>query len=392
MERNRICFARDTPKRRFADYLAQRSVRKLLSPAEAIKVLTIGACHSDNIVPHGSGVMAIDPYTSQGLPNPSSALGLGFRRSVKPDLLMPGGREHVRSHTSHAPINLRPVDTPGRNFGIGVACPGLSGETDRKINLSGTSVATALATNAASRILEAIEEIPDDPAYPQVDPTFHAVILKSLLVHTARWDDATTATLKALVNNPQKLYWEHERDEISRFLGFGCPDISRVLDCAAERATLIGWGHLGTREADVYRFPLPATLQGIVGFRAVSITVAWLTPLTLTHRSYRMAKLQAGPGEDKQFSLAVKAAGEQPSDNAAARGTVFHRRWEGDRAATFINGGNLVLNVSCKPTAGELDQPIPYGLAVSLEVGQGVAVPVYDDIRARLRLAARVRT
>jgi hypothetical protein len=225
-----------------------------------------------------------------------------------------------------------------------------------------------------------------------VDPKFHAVILESLLVHTARWDDTTAATLKALVNNPHKLFWQHERDEISRFLGFGCPDISRVLDCAAERATLIGWGYLRAREADVYRFPLPAALQGIVGFRAVSITLAWLTPLTLTHRTYRMAKLQAGPGDDKQFSLAVEAPGGQPSENAAARGTVFHRRWEGERAATFANGGDLVLNVSCKPTAGELDQPIPYGLAVSLEVGQWVAVPVYDDIRERLRLAARVRT
>ena len=44
--------------------LTQRSARKLLSPAEAINVLTIGACHSDNVVPHGSGVMAIDPYMS----------------------------------------------------------------------------------------------------------------------------------------------------------------------------------------------------------------------------------------------------------------------------------------------------------------------------------------
>jgi hypothetical protein len=177
-----------SPETRQNDVLSsivtQRSTRKLLSPAEAINVLTIGACHSDNVVPNGSGLMAIDPYTSPCLPNPSSALGLGFRRSVKPDLLMPGGREHVRSQTSHAPINLRPVDKPGRAFGIGVACPGLRGETDRKINSSGTSEATALATNAAMRILEAIEEIPDDPAYPQVDPNFHAVIPASWRKHT----------------------------------------------------------------------------------------------------------------------------------------------------------------------------------------------------------------
>jgi hypothetical protein len=379
--------------------LDNRSTRKLLSPSEAINVLTVGASHADNIQPQGSGVMALDPYVSSGLPNPSSALGLGFRRGVKPELLMPGGREHVQSRSSHSPINVRPVATPGRDFGIGVACPDVTGRPDRRGNLSGTSVATALATNAALRILEALEDIPSDEVHPPVDPNFHAVILKALLVHATRWDDLAADSLKPLVNQPRKLYWEHERDEISRFLGFGCPDIDRVLDCSEERATLIGWGHIRAREEDVYRIPLPAALQGIVGFRAVTTTVAWLTPLSLSHRMYRMAKIEVGPGEDKKFSLAIAPAKSQPSDNAAARGTVFHRRWEGESAATFVDGGDLVLKVSCKPTAGELDQEIPYGLAVSLEVGQGVAVPVYDEIKQRLdvirqrsRPRPRVRT
>ena len=73
-----------------------------------------------------------------------------------------------------------------------------------------------------------------------------------------------------------------------------------------------------------------------------------------------------------------------------ARGTVFHRRWEGENAVSFTDNGNLLLNVSCKATAGEMDADITYGVAISIEVGQDIPVPVYEEIRTRLRAAVRV--
>jgi hypothetical protein len=105
---------------------------------------------------------------------------------------------------------------------------------------------------------------------------------------------------------------------------------------------------------------------------------------------YRMAKLEGAPGGDKKFSLGVDNAKVQPSHNAVARGTVFHRRWEGEKAVSFTDNGDLLLNVSCNATAGEMDADIMYGVAISVEVGQEVAVPVYEEIRTRLRAAVRV--
>jgi hypothetical protein len=143
--------------------LAQRATRRLLSPSEAINPLTIGACHDDNATPSGTAVMAVAPYASAHLPNPSSALGLGFRRGVKPELLFPGGREQVRSNSTHAPIVVKPIGSPVRYFGIKAAAPGQAGQTNF-INLhNGTSVATALAAHNAIRILESIEDMPTDP-------------------------------------------------------------------------------------------------------------------------------------------------------------------------------------------------------------------------------------
>ena len=299
--------------------LRQRARRSLLSPSESINALTIGAAHSDRVAPNGHGVLAVDPYASPFLPNPSSAPGLGLKRTVKPEIFFPGGAEQVRSNRTQAPIEARPVMSPGRYFGIGVASPGAAGETDRKFNMSGTSVATALATYNAMRILETLDDLPVDPAYPKVDPAYHSVLLKALLVHGAQWDQVTVDALKAVIGENGRLHWEHERDEISRFLGFGCPDIDRVVDCTEGRATLIGWNTIHARKTDRFRVPLPAELEGVAGFRALTVTIAWLTPVTHAHRMYRLAKFKAGPGSDTRFSIGVDNSKGQPSHNALGK-------------------------------------------------------------------------
>jgi hypothetical protein len=50
----------------------------------------------------------------------------------------------------------------------------------------------------------------------------------------------------------------------------------------------------------------------------------------------------------------------------------------------------LLLNVSCKAAAGEMDADIMYGVAISIEVGQDIPVAVYEEVRTRLRAAVRV--
>jgi hypothetical protein len=371
--------------------LAQRATRRLFAPSEAINSLTIGGCHDDNVAATGSPLMAVVPYASRHLPNPSSALGLGFHRGVKPELLFPGGREQVRSNKTHAPIEVKPVG-PTRYFGIKAAAPGGPGETNFVSLHNGTSVATALAAHSAIRVLESIVDMPSEPVYPAVDDRFHGVILKALLVHAARWDGEATEILRSLVDPDSSLNHEHFKDELTRLFGYGRPDVERVLECTAQRATLVGWGTIRDEEIDQYRVPLPAGIEGIRGFRSVTVTIAWLTPLNLSHRMYRMAKLEGGAGGDKKFSLGVDNAQAQPSHNAVARGTVFHRRWEGEKAVSFTDDGNLMLNVSCKAAAGEMDADIMYGVAISVEVGQDVPVAVYEEIRDQLRAAVRVTT
>jgi len=52
------------------------------------------------------------------------------------------------------------------------------------------------------------------------------------------------------------------RDDIARLLGYGVPRIQRVLDCASNRATLVGTGTIYPETALLYRVPIPDGLDG----------------------------------------------------------------------------------------------------------------------------------
>ena len=122
------------------------------------------------------------------------------------------------------------------------------------------------------------------------------------------------------------------------------------------------------------------------------MTIAWLTPITPSHRMYRLPRFKAGPGGDENFSIGAGNARQQPSHNALGKGAVYHQRWEGEDATLFVDNGNLLLEVTCLPAAGELDDSIDYAVVVTLEVGQDIAVPVYERVRERLWEIVRART
>lgn len=81
--------------------------RTLLSPAEALNIVTVGASH-DDAVSGQRGAAAVDPYDDGDLPNISSAQGLGHRKIVKPDIHLSGGREHVRFQASGKTLTTVP--------------------------------------------------------------------------------------------------------------------------------------------------------------------------------------------------------------------------------------------------------------------------------------------
>ena len=355
--------------------------RTLLSPAEAMNVVTVGALHCDSLGT-SRGAFVVNPYVDGELPNISSALGLGHRKVIKPDIHLPGGREHVRPLQSGQTLV---VVRGGRN-GLMAASPDAGGNLDR-ISLTGqTSAATALATRAAHRIFDALLDVAGGSMHRDMDPQFHAVVIKALLVHRADWGS------RAL--DLDQLYGPHvpgqyvaKRDNIARFLGYGFPNVEEAISCAPNRATLVGHGTIKAREANIHRIPLPPCLEMVTEPRTVTVTVAWFSPVNPHHQAYRRAKLEVTAINKFKAAAGVKRISLQPSSYSVLRGTLFHSRYEGENAISFIDDGHVLLQVLCREQAGSLDQTIRYGVAVTIEAGEGI--PVYQEVRARLTVPIR---
>ena len=101
--------------------------RRLLSPAETLNGLTVGALHSDRSTPQYVGHL-IDPFVSDGFPSVVSAQGPGYRRAVKPEILLPGGRQLMREQMGTTHDNAKLLVSPSSLApGQQVAWPGQQG-------------------------------------------------------------------------------------------------------------------------------------------------------------------------------------------------------------------------------------------------------------------------
>ncbi len=384
-------FERATPEQRERAVLKSlnnaKHERTILSPAEALNVLTIGARHHDNIVNRPAAFNVLDPLQDDTLPNITSGLGLGYRRMIKPELYMSGGREFVRMQAAGDRLAVVPSQ-PRRLYGLNAASPDPLGQgrLDQVALISGTSPATALATRSSAQIFESLMDRDGGSLLSDIDPQYFSVVVKALLLHSARWS-GNDELLKEICGPDDRRRHVERADNSARFIGYGIPDIQMVMECSANRATMVGYGTLQTESAHNYLIPLPQSLERVTTPRSLSVTLAWTSPIKASHQSYKCIRMEAAPDAPLQV-LGVKRGRSQPADPTIKRGSVFHEHFEGDSAVAFLNDGHLALRVWCKEDAGISDGAmVRYGIAVTIEAG--TALPVYQEIEARLRVAPR---
>jgi hypothetical protein len=364
----------------------QQAMRTLLSPAESLNAVTVGAWHEDS-APLVNRTTVFSPFADAPGPNISSALGLGHRKVVKPDIFMPGGRELIRVTGSGGGVSLRTVP-PGRLYGLRCAIPDAGGELTREGFSSGTSAATALATRAAHRIFDALSDPDNGNLLEDVDPAFYGVIIKAMLVHRAQWGSVGELLDQTWQPQGQGTHVVR-RDGIARLLGYGRPAVHEAMECTSNRATMIGYGQIPAGEqAALYRIPLPPSLERVRDPRSLTVSLAWFSPVNIRHQAYRQAKLEVAP-DHPEDRFGVKRMAGQPSDKAVPRGSLFHVRYWGERAVAFVDGNTLALRVFCREQGGTLDRSIRYGLAVTIEAGE--TVRVYEEVRQGLGLGIRPR-
>jgi hypothetical protein len=76
--------------------------------------------------------------------------------------------------------------------------------------------------------------------------------------------------------------------------------------------------------------------------------------------------------------------------NQLSLGTVHHEVFEGD-LARGLTEDNLPLHLTCRADAGELESPVRYGLAVTLEVAPNLFNEIYTEVRNKLAVPVGVR-
>lgn len=356
--------------------------RRLLSPAEAVNVVTVGAVHADGVdvdLPD-----TVVDLVQAGTPATYSPVGFGFRRSVKPEVMLPGGRQIFRAPPPGASgmIEIEPAHTAALGPGVVVAGPGLGGELDAVTHTSGTSNAAALATRGLNGIFDVLEGLTVDAAgSPFPDAQYHPVLAKTLLVHAAGWHELMPTMRDALGLSGQDV-----RRELTRILGYGPVRDKRLATADRVRVVLLGAGSIAKDQRHTFRFPLPISLSAARDWRRLTITLGWLSPINVRSQKYRMARLQFTPPLDTLSLRPVEA------DHAAVlKGTVQHQVLEGHEAVAFVDGTELVIDVDCRADTGSFPAPVRFGLAASLEVGSNIQIDVHGEVLSRLRQEVRQR-
>jgi hypothetical protein len=256
----------------------------------------------------------LDPFTDNALPNILSAMGLGFKKVVKPELLFAGGRTPVTVVASGGEaIEIKPVRGRARFFGLKAARPSPKGSAQYEDYTHGTSVATALATRAAHQIHDVLTDRAGGSNHADIDPAYIPLVLKALLVHGAEWSAKGQTLDRSFLPQGQGAHYAR-RDDIARLLGYGVPRIDRFLDCTENRATLLGVNSIQPETSVLYRIPLPDGLEGVATLRTITITLAWFSPVNTRHQGYRMAALDIASGSDQKYWVAPTAPFNHPTE------------------------------------------------------------------------------
>lgn len=351
--------------------------RRILSPSESINSITIGALHFDNSV-----LLPIENRINPSemlFPSTISAFGNGYRRSIKPDMVFYGGRQfYEEPFSSNGPAVLR-ISKYKRIPGNKVAAP--DSTLDKTVYERGTSNATALISRNAVFCHRTIQSILEQENILNGDE-FVTLLIKSMLVHGCCWGDIQTNLIRTLNGSFSNA---EIKNIVTRWIGYGLPDIAKVNTCTEQRVTILGYGKLIEDQVHIFKLPLPPSLSLRNDRRKLTITLAWFTPIATNTQKYRTASLYF-EADNKKLSVDRDDA----DYNAVKRGTLQHEIFVGEQAIAFEDGENIAIKVTCKKDATDIRVPIPYALTVTLEVAEGIDIDIYEEVRTRISIPVAV--
>lgn len=340
---------------------------KILSPAENINGLTVGAIYDDfcTIDENNRAIYAVE----KGMPSPISAFGKGYRSIITPDLYYRGGRKLL--------INTVRNDLKwllsSREPGCKVAAPfGDSAEAGQAFSF-GTSDAAALLSHEASKCYDILNQIYLSETGSTMEDEFVAILLKAMLTHGASWGEISDK-LASVTNTEEK--------RLARWVGNGIPNISRVEECAKNRITLIGTGYLKKDEGHVYKLPLPIDFSSRLVRRRLTVTLAYMSPIEPHKQAYRTVQMWFTIENGKKL-----VPDRQNTEwQAVMKGTLQHEIFTGENPEVWNDNDEMVIKVNCREDAGKLQRSsIPYCIFVTFEVAEALNIDIYAKVSLKIK-------
>jgi len=309
----RTLFGGEPPSKRYPDYLLEPAWR-VLSPGEALNVLTVGGItpDSDLFAPHPSRAMV----APRRCPSPFSCSG-GIRNVVKPELVEVAGNlafdTLLKVWIENDP-GLRVLTTSPR-----FATDSLLGFVD------GSSFSAPRVSHLAALLVE---------RYPDASPN----LLRALLVQSARLPEGVREWVPAMA---------------MRLCGFGVPDLDRALFCRPHRATLFYEGEIVPDQVKLFDIPVPPEFAKTKGRKAITITIAFDPPVSVVHRdrpagvhlTWRIAR---GDVAAAKVEAAIAAEAERESVDADADSVQVKQKTpfqKGDLPTRIQQRGTIQKNV-----------------------------------------------
>ena len=350
-------------------------IQRLLSPAESVNSLTVGASFSDESTFIADPRQVIPCFDN--MVSPISTFGRGMNNSIKPDIIFDGGRNTLLQNIlDNTELRWRP--SQNRAPGSVSAAPFDLASGSPKIMYSfGTSNAAALISHEASRCFDTLYDVFNDageiPPYDYV-----ALLIKAMLVHGSEWGelyDFFSATLGA----PKRF-----NDYVYKFFGYGKPSIDKAVECAKNRITLIGYGELKDGEAHLFNLPLPfEEFSHSKILRRLTITLASFSPISPSRQAYRTAHVWFSVKGVKKHLIDKRINADW---QATRRGSLQHEIFQNDQIVVWGEDNIIQIKVNCSNIADDkFVGSVPYALMVSFEIDATINIDVYERVSTKVK-------
>ena len=347
-----------------------RDSNRILEPASAINVLTVGSlAHSNGLADADADNVGVQPIAEALQPSPFTRIGPGTNNVIKPDLVDFGGTLIFDGPTQ------RLQDGSNRaNAGI------LSTNSDYLRQLftsrSGTSFAAPLVAYKAALLLEAF-------------PDATSNLIRALLALSA---EHPASALQCLPQN--------DADAVFNVLGYGLADVEKALASEDNRVILFREDTLAPDKFAVYEVPIPEIFQTGKGSRQIRVALSFDPPVRHTRVDYAGNKmgfhLLRGTNAQEVFDAFRKWEKEEGDAAKIAEGLKCdvkpgaQRRERGTlQCGTFVAHRNIAkygdsyfLAVRCESGWSAEEQRF----AVAVELRAQADIPLYQQIRERVRV------